>query len=492
MQPSRMTTLFAEAPLARRGPSAVLISVLAHVAAIGLGYVYMRQAVRVVDLTANQRYNVRLIQVEQPHRRTMRPAGSTGSPGEMAAPLMQTPGPGGRASSAFARQIVHAARADQVLVQPDLPPDLLQTKQIPLPQVLMWSPGRVEVTTITPPRLQVANTPVSRTSLETPNEQLKIAELKISANAFGPSALTLPPSTTTPVIVKRASAPVQMPATVSSPIGTATPARVISLSDTQLERGTIALPALNEAGARNGVNDPNAEKALAAGSGNEVTQQNASGSGNDKGGGSKEGTSAAGNGEVATTGTGGHGEGGHSSTGQGAGVGGTANDSGSGPDGGIDAGTVTEIRQPADGQFSAVVVGASISERYPETTQLWAGRLAYTVYLHVGREKNWILQYAVTREAASVGGNVAQPNAPWPYLMECPHLAPGDLNSDAVMVHGRLNMSGRFEALAVVFPTDFAQAKFVLSALEQWRFRPARQNGKLIAVEVLLIIPEED
>jgi hypothetical protein len=60
------------------------------------------------------------------------------------------------------------------------------------------------------------------------------------------------------------------------------------------------------------------------------------------------------------------------------------------------------------------------------------------------------------------------------------------------MVHGLLNTSGHFEALAVVFPTEFSQAQFVLSALRQWRFRPARQDGKIIAVEVLLIIPEED
>ena len=110
----------------------------------------------------------------------------------------------------------------------------------------------------------------------------------------------------------------------------------------------------------------------------------------------------------------------------------------------------------------------------------------------MGVEKNWIMQYAVTREASSVSGNVAQPHAPWPYLMERPHFAPGDFSSDAVMVHGLLNTSGHFEALAVVFPLDFSQAQFVLSALKQWRFRPARQGGRIIAVEVLLIIPEED
>ena len=59
------------------------------------------------------------------------------------------------------------------------------------------------------------------------------------------------------------------------------------------------------------------------------------------------------------------------------------------------------------------------------------------------------------------------------------------------MVHGFVNLAGRFERLTVVFPTEFAHAKFVLSALEQWQFRPARQNGQLAPVEVLLIIPEE-
>jgi hypothetical protein len=59
------------------------------------------------------------------------------------------------------------------------------------------------------------------------------------------------------------------------------------------------------------------------------------------------------------------------------------------------------------------------------------------------------------------------------------------------MVHGFVNLAGRFERLGLVFPTQFAQAKFLLDALQRWQFRAARQNGQLTAVEVLLIIPEE-
>jgi len=72
-----------------------------------------------------------------------------------------------------------------------------------------------------------------------------------------------------------------------------------------------------------------------------------------------------------------------------------------------------------------------------------------------------------------------------------PHLDPADYTTDAVMVHGFVNLSGKFEHLNVVFPTQFVATKFVLTALQQWQFRPARQNGQLAQVEVLLIIPEE-
>lgn len=488
----RTICLFAETPSTRRGISGCLVSLLVHIAVIGLGYLYMKEALRVTDRLENQRYVVRLLNIEPPRVRPMRSGGSGGGASELAAPVMHSADPGGRSVSPLVHEAVRPAHAVQALVQPDLPPDLL-TKQIPLPQVLIWTAGQTPTTNIVPPHPQRANTPTLHPSLESPNEQMRIAELKISANAFGSSKLTLPPSTTAPVIVHRPLLSSQMPVSASNPSGLATPARVISLSDVQLERGTIALPALNEVGTTNGVDSPTAEKTL-TGTSSRGTGEDGNGSGKDRGGQKGDSSAAGSNGQLASAGTGGQG-----GASQGAGRGDAANDgsaigsgNNSGAAGPADTNAVTEIRQPIDGQFSAVVVGSSIAEKYPETMHLWAGRLAYTVYLHVGLEKNWILQYAVTREAASVSGNAAQPNAPWPYLIERPHLAPGDFNSDAIMVHGRLNSSGHFEALAVVFPTDFSQAQFVLSSLERWRFRPASQEGRVVAVEVLLIIPEEE
>ena len=162
---SRTITLFAEVPSARRGPSGFLVSVLVHVAVICLGYIYMKEAVRVTDMITNPRYNVRLINFEPQHVRAMRSGGSGGGTSDLSAAMMHTADPGGQPPSPLIREIVRPAHAAQPLVQPDLPPDLLVTKQVPLPQVMIWSPGSTPAVTITPPPPLVVNTPISKPSL---------------------------------------------------------------------------------------------------------------------------------------------------------------------------------------------------------------------------------------------------------------------------------------------------------------------------------------
>jgi hypothetical protein len=115
--------------------------------------------------------------------------------------------------------------------------------------------------------------------------------------------------------------------------------------------------------------------------------------------------------------------------------------------------------------------------------------MSYTVYLSVGLAHSWLLQYTLSR-ADSTPGGISHIEAPWPYSIVRPNIAPGAIDADALMVHGFVNQAGRFEALSIAFPPDFAQAAFVLQALSQWEFRPATQNGQSIRVEVLLIIPE--
>ncbi len=102
------------------------------------------------------------------------------------------------------------------------------------------------------------------------------------------------------------------------------------------------------------------------------------------------------------------------------------------------------------------------------------------------------MQYSVPRSSDdSTTGPVSHLEAPWPYDIVRPNLSPGAIDADALMIHGFVNQSGRFEKLSVVFPQSFPQAQFVLAALEKWQFRPAQQDGQAARIEVLLIIPEQ-
>jgi hypothetical protein len=150
------------------------------------------------------------------------------------------------------------------------------------------------------------------------------------------------------------------------------------------------------------------------------------------------------------------------------------------------------ILQPRNGRFGAVVVGVSLEEEYPEMAQIWSGRVAYTVYLQIGLARSWILQYSLPRSAeAAAVGSVAPMEAPWPYDIERPRFDFGNFNTNALIVHAYVNKAGRFESLAIVYPPQFAQAEFVLYTLQRWKFRPAKQAGKMIAAEVVLVIPND-
>jgi hypothetical protein len=144
---------------------------------------------------------------------------------------------------------------------------------------------------------------------------------------------------------------------------------------------------------------------------------------------------------------------------------------------------------PKDGQFGVIVVGSSVADKYPETAEMWSGRMASTVYLHVGLPKSWILQYALPRLAEAAGGGHI--DAPWPFEIARPTLDPADVDADAVILHGYVDKEGHFEKLEAVFPAQLAQAPTWVGVLDQWKFRPAKQNGQPVAVEVLLIIPDQ-
>ena len=334
----------------------------------------------------------------------------------------------------------------QTLIQPDLPKPVTLPMPVPVPRLALWAPTKTVVQKIVPPKPAppAAN---AHPVLDRPNRELQVADVNLTSSNLPTLKLQLAPGATSPIAIQTPNRAAQ-PFVSSSAAQIATepaPATVLSLSPIQLKSGTAMLPPVVESPASNSPEGAGVHQAKSA-------------------------SAHSGKGSAASSGS--------------AGAGDTGNGHGQL--------TATPVALPQSGQFSSVIVGDDLSDEFPELENAWGGRMAYTAYLHVGLAKSWILQYSLPKEAlAAAGGSVSRLEAPWPYSIVRPNLPAGSVNADALMIHGFVNASGRFEDLRVVFPPPFATAQFVLAALRQWQFRPATQNGRPARVEVLLIVPEE-
>jgi len=417
------------------------------------------------------------------------------------------------------RPVAEARPGPQTLVQPDIPNPITLAEQIPMPQVMIWSPSKTVVKKVVPPLPEKPTASDVKPSVERPNEEMTLADVNI-ASSFHPSAKSIIPASTTSPVVIQAPQQVQLPpVTASQPSAQPTPAAIVSLSDLRLKNGTVALPPVNESAVKKTEAEPapgQAQDLSSLGKDNSAVQSEQAGSGqgssakaNSAGSGSGQGSSDKTNGAGSGSGQGSSAKADNSGQGAGhspqGGVSSSGSSSGSGKADapgttrGADFGlepygqpTVTQILSPKDGHFNSVVVGNSLQDQYPEVASVWNGRMAYTVYLHVGLAKSWIMQYSLPRSAdAAAAGTIVRLDAPWPYNIIRPNLGADAVDADAIMIHGFINQSGRFETLSIVVPQAFPQAQFVLAALGKWQFRPALQDGQFAKVEVLIIIPEQ-
>lgn len=544
MKSASMITLFSRPQLPPpRGSASFAISILAHVVGCvwlfwGLSHVPQIQntstlrhfTVRVLDspLTAPQLQQYAASDtassLPQPAGRSLPRAAASPQP----APSAAAPSPSPASMPVPAAQLPQLVHQAQTLIQPDAPPNVLLLHKTPIPTVFMWTPSPTPIKPVIQAPQQKSIVATLRPKLDPPNREVNLADVKMSSTPFPTALHSLPPSTTSPIVVRGPDPVKQMPQTATQPAPEPAPVRVMSLSDLQAQEGPIAIPLANASAAptqsqalssghsANSTDSPHPTSAEAGhgtatdtGHTGSAVKQTGTGSGQNPGppaqtsgtpsqklGSAGQSTSAQ-NQKPDSSGQGSGVAPGKAPAGNGTVALITSPGSTPGPTPGSDAGagsndqtSVTRISLPKDGQFGVVVVGSALADKYPETADVWSGRMVYTVYLHVGAGKSWILQYSLpsTAQTASAG---TRPDAPWPYDIVRPRFSPDDFTSDALMVHGFVNAAGHFERLALVFPTEFAKAKFLLSALQQWEFRPARQNGQVASVEVLLIIPEE-
>jgi hypothetical protein len=386
------------------------------------------------------------------------------------------------------REVAQAQPGPQTLIQPDVEHPVTLPEQIPVPQVAIWQPSKVPVKKIVPALPQKPAPSEVKPSVESPNQELTLADVKISSTFHPTPKPIVVASTTSPVTIHAPPQPPVPLATTSQTAKPPTPAALLSLSNLRMKEGIAVLPPVNESVV---VKSPGtlagqSKDAASPGKDNASTKPGQ--------GGSSAGPAGNPNSQNSSPGPGlafkisGPGLGPSSSKSDG-----PEPQAGTGP-ADIDSNqlSTTTVNVPRDGRFSSIIVGNSLQDQYPEIGGVWNGRVVYTVYLHVGLARSWVLQYSLAHASeAPQSGPVSAIEAPWPFSIVRPNLDPGSLDADALMIHGFVNQAGHFEALNMVFPQAFPQAQFVIAALEKWQFRPAMQGGQSARVEVLLIIPEQ-
>ncbi len=506
--PSPAVTLFTNRFDPGPRPASIAVSILVHSVAVAI--VWFVIAYKPPARVDTQHYTARLIDLHTPDQQSRAAMAGIRYPGQH--PNKSKPASSGKPSPSpqpVLRQIAQAKPGPQTLIQPDLLAQVTLNEQIPVPQIVIWTPSKTLVKNIVPPLPQKPTAADIEPSYDTPNQEMTLANVNI-ASSFHPAPSNLvAASTTSPVAVHQPQQLEMPPVSATQNSAQPIPAAILSLSDLRAKDITATLPPVNESAASNvqGALAPGrAQDSSPQGSGNPAAKSGQPGAGPASA--ANPNASAPGSVVGSAVGPAGSAVG---PAGSAVGPAGSAVGSAVGPAVAVakpetsapaqganltsesfGQPALTHIALPRDGHFSAVVVGVVLENEYPEAAGAWSGRIAYTAYLHVGLARSWIMQYSLPRDNdAAAGGTVARLDAPWPYNIVRPNLEPGSVDADALMIHGFIDLSGRFQGLSVAFPPAFPHAQFVLDALKQWQFRPAVQDGQPIRVEVLLLIPED-
>jgi hypothetical protein len=468
MRLSHTITLFSEPEPSGLDSWSYLASLLVHGTILGLLSYGIISAPQISDSVVN-RYTMRQIELYTAKPRMAAPARgrNAGAPSGDGAAQQES------AKLAEARTAVQVAQLEpgrQTLVRPDLPANLSLPEVTPVPTVMIWTPQKTPVIKIVPPQPEAATAVDVKPANDPPNEALNLDDRSVSSSELSAESSHLFPSTTSPIVVQGPEAVQMIPATTSESDAQPTPAAVMALSDLRMEEGIVTLPPANETLAPSVLSMPLGMLAS-------TSQAGVAGLASpDAGGDSQQAVSNQAEASVSAQNPATEKRAGVEDEQQG------RSPAGSGPSTGL-------ITQPENGQYPVVVVGSNLEEEYPEIFQIWAGRLANTVYLQIGESKSWIMQYSLplSSELAPTGDL----DPPWPYHIIRPRFTHGDVPANSIVVHGRVSKTGRFESLAVVYPTPFAYASFLLNILQRWQFRPAVHNVTITEVEIVLVIPED-
>lgn len=516
--------------------SAVACSLMIHVGII-CGAVYYFDHTRQTIESMASRYTLRMIRFQPPSLLEPRERGSGAEMGAPKAPAArafgsasagpipeENPGPPvaalheGRTTPRLFElpKLLPRAPAAQILLQPDVPPNLAVRQDVRLPELLLWKPHPA-LPALPPRKIFVAqrrpqepahpaNLPAPP-ALESPNNEIRVADAPISARIVKPVPL-LPrtPATTAPIRTGATGGTGPVPQIASSQSINADPPAIVSIPDVPVPpTGVFQLPAGNQGeasgvGSGGGVGQSGNAEGSGGASANTGAISPLSGGANGQGsragrGGTDEGSQGGRFTPVVANGGGGKAGAGSGSPGRGFGAGGAGGRDTGGPAdiGAAAGGKVTKVALPPDGHFS-VLVESSGSEAFAEAEGVLSGKLVYTAYVRIGMRKEWILQYCLPRAVEKrlpPTGKTAPLEAPFPFVMLRPDLTFGP-DIDYLIVHGIVTALGKLDQLTyVIAPEEQVEKELLLHSLQQWQLRPGKLDGQPAALEILLIIPRE-
>lgn len=151
------------------------------------------------------------------------------------------------------------------------------------------------------------------------------------------------------------------------------------------------------------------------------------------------------------------------------------------------------IEHPPNGRFDIVIVQPSLPDYIPESDTIMRGQPVYTAYLQVGDASEWVLHYSPVDSRTVQSGSVVtlgdpRPvSAPYPKISLVPAALPA-AREGFLFVHGMLDKDGTLTDLRIL-GQDSNQSEPLLSALNEWQFRPAQRGAEATKLEIVFAIP---
>lgn len=155
---------------------------------------------------------------------------------------------------------------------------------------------------------------------------------------------------------------------------------------------------------------------------------------------------------------------------------------------------VIRMAHPANGNFDVVILQSVTRDDLPDVGGTLSGNPVYTVYLKVGDEREWLLEYCIPANVTRTSpyqvniDDSGAVSAPYPVTTVIPKNVVELPHPKHIVFHGLLSAAGVFREITGP-DAESPLVREVLPLLREWQFRPALRDRVPVEVEVLLIIP---